>query len=632
MKKEVFTYLKTYSFDPTKIDRLIVSSFLRTLKIDSVTNTYIKEFFIRETDKDFKVLKEFLEIQEISSLEQLIELFEFVISPEDKVVNGAVYTPGYIREYIVKQSFVSSNCDLTEAIICDPACGCAGFLYTTAKFLKEQTNRTYKEIFSEQIYGLDIEKYSIKRSQLLLLLLAISEGEDEEYFVFNFHTGNALNFDWRNYITDFNGFDMVLGNPPYVCSRNMDQNSLDLMGKWVVTQSGHPDLYIPFFQFGFENLKPDGILGLITVNTFIKSVNGRSLREYFSSHQVDIKIINFGGEQVFRNRSTYTCICFIRNTVGNVQYKRTVSTSLDCLTDSMFIEFEYASLHDHDGWNLVDTIEQTEYINKIESIGKPLKELYTTRNGIATLKNHIYKFFPISEDTEYYTLKTKADKTYKVEKKICRDIVNPNKARTPEGIESNREKVIFPYVQKKEQTIILQEEVFIEEYPFAYQYLQDHKKALSTRDKGKREYEKWYAYGRRQSLDINAYKLFFPHLSERPSFTISKDKKLLFYSGIAVVSESLKELQVLKRILKSDVFFNYIKNITKDYSSGYISMSKNYIKNFGICNLSEDDKNKLLKSNNPEKLLRQFYQLELSYKAQKPKLANVAESNTIYGK
>ena len=122
--------------------------------------------------------------------------------------------------------------------------------------------------------------------------------------------------------------------------------------------------------------------------------------------------------------------------------------------------------------------------------------------------------------------------------------------------------------------------------------------------------KKWYAYGRRQSLDINAYKLFFPHLSERPTFTISEDRDLLFYSGIAIISQSLRELQVLKCILESDVFFDYIKNITKDYSSGYISMSKNYIKNFGICELTEMEKIELLESDEPETLIRKLYNLE----------------------
>jgi adenine-specific DNA-methyltransferase len=312
MKKEVFIYLRNYTFDPNKINRLIISAYLRGSEIASVKNNHLSKYIIKDIDVDFEILSEFVEIENISTFEQLIELFEFVISPEEKTVNGAVYTPEYIREYIVENSFESSDENIGMITICDPACGCAGFLLTAAKFIKRHTTRSYSDIYSSQLFGLDIEEYSIDRSKLLLSLLAISEGEDEAEFSFNLHVGNALSFKWEQYIKNFTGFDFVLGNPPYVCSRNMDQASLDLMVNWEVSKSGHPDLYIPFFQLGYEILKPDGILGYITVNTFIKSINGRALRDYFSKQKAEFKIINFGGEQVFKNRSTYTCLCFIQ--------------------------------------------------------------------------------------------------------------------------------------------------------------------------------------------------------------------------------------------------------------------------------------------------------------------------------
>ncbi|NQY68281.1 MAG: SAM-dependent DNA methyltransferase [Flavobacteriales bacterium] len=593
----------------------------------------MNKLIIQEGDDDHDKLLEFVKIQTVDSFEQLIELFEFVISPEEKIVNGAVYTPEYIREYIVRKSFESHAQEISDLQICDPACGCAGFLYTTAQILREETQSSYKEIFKNQLFGLDTEEYSVERSKLLLLLLAISEGEDLKVYDFNLYKGNALDFNWRTQDESFEGFDIVVGNPPYVCSRNMVKESLDLVKNWSVSQSGHPDLYIPFFQLGYEILKPKGILGYITVNTFIKSVNGRSLRNYFSSNRVDIKIINFGGEQIFKNRSTYTCICFLQNSIGSVRYKKALSADLNKLRDNQFIRFDYDSLADNDGWNLVESVDQTKYINKIESVGTPLKNRFVTRNGIATLANYIYKFFPVSEDENYYTLRTKEGKDYPIEKDICRDIANPNKLRSEKQLKENTEKIIFPYESMKNELIVLDENTFINKYPLTYKYLSDHKVVLRRRDKGNKKYEKWYAYGRRQSMDINAYKLFFPHISERPSFTISKDKALLFYSGIAIVSESLKELKVLKRIMESDVFFDYIKNMTKDYSSGYISMSKNYIKNFGICKLSKFEENELLESDNPELLIRNYYGLDstnMLYTNPQSVLSKVAESNIGY--
>lgn len=604
--RELFTYLKSYSTNTLAINRLVVSAFLYTRNIKSVKNEYINNLLIKENDSDLEALLKFQSIASIRSFEHLIELFEFVISPEDKVVNGAVYTPEFIREYIVEQCFENFNV-IQNLKICDPACGCAGFLYTASQKIKKRTNLSYKEIFRNNIFGLDIEEYSVNRSKLLLLLLAVIEGEDENEFTFNLASGNALSFEWNKIIPDFKGFDIIVGNPPYVCSRNMDQESLDLMKNWAVTKSGHPDLYIPFFQIGYENLKKDGLLGYITVNTFLKSVNGRALRQYFSENKVSLKIINFGGEQVFKDRNTYTCLCFIKKTTGSILYRRIPSSELNELNKKDFYEFSYNEVNNYDGWNLVDSLRKNDFIRKIESIGKPFKEKFTTRNGIATLKNNVYKFTPTFEDDNFYGLKTKSGIDYQIERGICRDIVNANKLKCNEDLINNLEKIIFPYFEQNNQIKIYSEADLLQRFPNAYKYLTDQRQVLAERDKGNRVYEEWFAYGRRQSMDIHAYKLFFPHICERPNFVICENKDLLFYNGIAVISNDLDELLVLKKILESDIFFQYIKSTTKDYSSGYISMSRNYIKNFGIIQLPEKEKKRLLTVKTPDKFLKTLY-------------------------
>jgi hypothetical protein len=85
---------------------------------------------------------------------------------------------------------------------------------------------------------------------------------------------------------------------------------------------------------------------------------------------------------------------------------------------------------------------------------------------------------------------------------------------------------------------------------------------------------------------------------------------LLFYNGIAIVSNKLEELLLIKRILESDIFFRYIRSTTKDYSSGYISMSRNYLKNFGVCQLNDYQKNQLLKGSDCNSLLFDIYGID----------------------
>lgn len=617
MNSEVYNYLANYSQDANKIDRLITSAFIHVNDISIVNNLLLKSLSINVYEDEWDNLQEFTAIWKKNKLlfdfEELIELFEFVVSPSDKIINGAIYTPVYIRNYIISESYKALKTPINKALFVDFSCGCGAFLFSLARLIKDKSGASYATIFPN-LYGLDITAYSIDRTKILLSLLAIKANEDEKIFAFNLHCGNALSFDFKKIsqsVSENDGFDVVVGNPPYVCSRNMDRASLELLDRWSVTKSGHPDLYIPFFQIGYENLNQDGFLGLITVNTFIKSINGRALRDYFSSNQVRLKILNFGGEQVFKDRNTYTCICFISRNEGLVSYKRLKSTELDQFRQADFYHFKYNELNNYDGWNLTDSLDKNLLIRKIESVGKPFKELYVTRNGIATLRNDIYKFTPVDDDRAYFYHISSEGREFAIEKAICRKIINANKVRTEQDLRAKIERIIFPYRQERGGTIILEEKRFMSEFPCAYRYLKAHKAELSTRDKGAREYEKWYAYGRRQSMDIHAYKLFFPHICERPTFVISKDKDLLFYNGIAVVSNDIAELQLLKILLESDLFFDYIKNTTKDYSSGYISMSKNYIKNFGVIQLKPKDRERLMSaSGNVNAIIREMYELD----------------------
>lgn len=615
MKKEYFKFLKNhFSQDPRTVDRLIVSSFIQENNLKVKKNILLKYYLITQNDFDeYRKLKDFTSYFKKHKLkfdfETLVEFFEFVISPSDKIVTGAVYTPKSIRETIVDEVFKINGTN-GSLKICDMACGCGGFLYTAAQKLKSITQKSYATIFNNNIYGLDIKDYSITRTKLLLTLLALFEGEDVAEFKFNLFEGNALNFDWKKIKGCSSGFDMIVGNPPYVCSRNIDEESKKLLSNWSVCSSGHPDLYIPFFQIGLEYLKQTGVLGYITMNTFFKSINGRALRKYFQESSLRFKIIDFGSAQVFQTKSTYTCICLIQKTKDDVvQYTKFNNYNISFKKKFSFKNSSYSSLDYHNGWNL----QNADLINKIESIGKRFGELYKTRNGIATLKNNIYVFDPISEDNKYFHLQN--GNIYKIEKAICKDIVNPNKFIKTSKIESLKRKIIFPYYYDGETAKLLTEDIFQNNFPLTYKYLQDKSELLAERDKGDGSYENWYAYGRNQSLEKLKNKLLFPHITPTiPNYVISTDENLLFYNGMAVICDDTKELILLKKLMSSRLFWFYITNTSKPYGSGYFSLSRNYIKNFGIYDFSKKDIDFVLKEKSAEKLNKFFeskYEIKL---------------------
>lgn len=601
MTNQVFKYLINNSTKPLDVDRLIVSSFLKKNNLIQIQNSFIQNYIISESnEEEYNRLNNFIEILEKEilefSIEDLIKLFEFVISPSDRIVNGAIYTPSYIREYIVNQSLNNRNINFQTIKVADISCGCSGFLYTVAKELRQRTGNTYAYIFQNQIFGLDIQEYSVTRSKLLLSLLALSEGEDIEQFHFNIHQGDTLIFNWSEVINDFQGFEIIVGNPPYVSARNLDVEAKENVKLWEVCSTGNPDLYIPFFQIGYENLAPNGILGYITMNTFFKSLNGRALRKYFEDNQTSIRIIDFGTHQIFKSKSTYTCICFLEKVEQNfIEYYKSESKELPN-NRNLYSRVNFQNLDAKKGWNL----NNNEIISRIEAVGNPFGKLYKTRHGIATLRNDLFIFKPVDEDDDFFYLQN--GNLYPIEKGICKDILNSNKLSRNIDFDSVREKVLFPYNDENKPKA-LEEEFLQDVFPEAYKYLKKKKEELAKRDKGKGKYEKWFAFGRTQSLEKVGNKLFFPKFSDQtPNYLLSNDIDLLFYNGQAVIGHSEEEMLLLKKIMESRLFWYYIKTTSKPYSSNYYSLNGNYINNFGICDFTNNEIDFILNENNKDVL------------------------------
>lgn len=591
MKKIFENIVKKHSEDNVLLDKIFTSVYLYSRGIYDVKNKFIKDQLL---EKDHELVLSVLpQIGSDLSTQSLIELFEIAIPKDEQQTNGAVYTPDVIKDYIVDTTLTKYVDNLSTILIADISCGCGAFLYSAAKKLKHKTEQPYKEIFS-QLYGLDISPNSLQRTKILLSLLAIVDQEDEQEFNFNLFEGNALNFDWHKIssVKNNKGFDIVVGNPPYVRAKHIDSASKKLLKNWKVASSGNPDLYLPFFEIGMNWLNPNGVLGYITVNSFFKSVNARGLRNYLSDNEFPLTIINFGHEQIFEKRLTYTCICFIdKQNDGNISY--TKASSKDLLSKKLsYSILNYDSLNHHRGW-LLNNTQVVSNINRIENAGPSLDQLYTIKNGIATLSNDVYIFKPINEDdSNYYFIKDK--KEYSVEKAICREIIKPNILKTENEIDKVKEKIIYPYTNGIAPLSLMKEGKLQDEFPLAYSYLLDYKSQLDERDKGKGNYSAWYAFGRTQALNDKGLKLLFPYMAKKPHFVFTDNSDMLIYCGYAIFSESEKELLVLKRILESDVFDYYMKNTSKPYSSGYYSYAKNYMKHFGVCELSEREKKHFL--------------------------------------
>lgn len=608
MNRKIFTYLKRSKLtDIRMVNRLFVSAFMRHHNLVSRVNTLLMDAYIQEDTDDYAQLCELIDKLNESdceyTLEDLTKLFEFVISPEDRKISGAIYTPEYIRQRIVDEVFAEYDREISAAHVADIACGCGGFLLTVAEYIHSCTGNSYFQIIRENLFGIDLQHYSIERTKLLLALLALMNGEDVD-LPYNLWIGNTLCFNFSL----MGKVDVVVGNPPYVCARNMSAETLEQVKKWRVCQSGNSDLYIPFFQIAIELVRDGGRIGYITMNSFLTSLNGRSLREYFHEYSYRIQIVDFRGEQIFRGCNTYTCLFFLQKAESNnVAY--CINENKILKPQFIYTDYLYAELDAISGWKLNDFIASKNH----ETIGTQLGKFCQSRHGIATLSNKTYVFKPVKE-TDNTLIFLRENEEIEIERDICRKIVNSNKLNSNVIFDSIVEYVIFPYHLSLNGSMeLIPENIMQIEFPLAYRYLCSQKEILLKRDKGHTDkYPAWYAYGRTQSLRMPRYKLFFPKIANKELHCeLVDDADLLLYNGMAFVSDEESKLVILKKVMESEVFWQYVYTNSKPYSSGYYSLNGVNIKLFGIPDFIPEELTELLlmeEKKEINKWLRQFYE------------------------
>ncbi|MBD5116262.1 MAG: SAM-dependent DNA methyltransferase [Ruminococcaceae bacterium] len=592
--KQLVNKLMKISNDVTSIEKALVYSFAGNITVDINNSKWLKRYL---SDVDYSVVDKVNIITDKKlSLNELIAIFEMLVPQSEKKEKGIVYTPEIITRYIVSNTL---NCDRIPTVL-DPSCGCGAFLVTAAKYMHERYGISYSEIISSYLYGVDLDSNAIDRIKSLLSLIVLMN-DDEEKCSFNLICADTLDKKTYDRLHKMcrDGFDCVVGNPPYVRNKNISPDTKNHLTNWVSSSVGNVDLYIPFFEIGIKLLSDNGKLGYISPNSYLQGVNGRNLRKYFASEQCHVEIIDFRDSQVFKHVTSYTCITLINKGISTdiIKYFRLNETNT--LEQHTFSEYRYADFPDGKPWRMRES-SIDEVIHILESSGTPLSN-WKIRNGLATLKNDIYFFSPTKADNKYYYREYNG-KSYKIEKNVCIKVAKPNIIKSEEELEQKMEIAIFPYTHTDSTYQLIGEGIFQSSFPEAYKFLTEYKFILLNRDKGHGNYPAWYAYGRTQGMNNFGKKLLIPYISGSPVAVLSLDPDVLFYCGYALLSEDIEELKILKIFLESEAFWYYIFHTSKPYSKGYMAFAKNYIVNFTIPELSEKEKAYLLASHTREEI------------------------------
>lgn len=196
-------------------------------------------------------------------------------------------------------------------------------------------------------------------------------------------TNGKKDFDFEAYFSeivhDEKGFDIVIGNPPYI----QLQKAFDNKNKYAdfykdqnfETFDRMGDIYCLFYEKGLQLLKPNGILAYITSNKWMRAGYGEKLRIYFTKYNP--KILIDLGPNVFENATVDTNILLIQKSANQNQLKAVTITekNKEDIDFSMVLRNNGVELKNlsKDAWFIGNDSEQ-QLKEKIERIGKPLKD------------------------------------------------------------------------------------------------------------------------------------------------------------------------------------------------------------------------------------------------------------------
>ena len=567
--------------------------------INYIISDYIKKHKIKTKNKLILNCIKQNKIQDISGVDvkklktdfiSIQKMFEYFIDGTKRARHGVVYTPDVIVDYIVNET-VKKN----TYTICDPSCGTGVFLIGAVKRLCKLTGRPVSEIIENNIYGADILVDHIEYCKILLTLYMLSTGEDKKLLSFNLRVCNSLTLDWKKHHP--HGFDVVIGNPPYVRIQDISEDEKEeLRTRWI-TCNGSYNLYFSFFELGMAILNEKGVLGYITATSFFTSFAGKTLRKWLQDNKYVEKILDFTHLILF-NATSYTCVIFMNKKKKTKIVYNYINKyeDLDNIGKIKFSDNFYKDIK-HDKWRLLRTDER-EIIQKIENTGRPLGTIADIRSGIATLKDRVY-FVPYS--SEKLIKKSYNDRTYLIENSITRNIIKiPDVKGSKEATPTH--KIIFPYRRTNKRYELIPEDVMRQKYPKCYEYLCCVKNVLASRDKGKKQYEAWYSYGRNQGFEIYGDKLLTPTFSNEPRFIMdNRGEDSLFCNGYAITNSDVP-LQIIQKILNSEIMKYYITKTSVFIEGGYGCFQKNFIERFGIPDFTDSEIDSIYKTDQKDEL------------------------------
>jgi adenine-specific DNA-methyltransferase len=392
----------------------------------------------------------------------------------------------------------------------------------------------------------------------------------------------------------FTGFDIVIGNPPYVRQEQIKELKPSLK-KHYECYSGTADLYVYFYERGIQLLKTGGVFSFITSNKWFRSGYGEKLREWLRKNTQVRRLVDFGDAEIF-DAIAYPCIVILSKGAPSE------STEFRAMTWRADWKPEDAGRHLTGDTFIMPQRDLAPDAWRLEG-GLRLRLLDRIRAGGVALGKYVNGRF-------YYGIKTGLNEAFVVSREKRDELIAEHSSSAQvikpflRGRDVKRWRVEFEeqyllfipwhFPLHKDGAIVgpsaKAEREFAKRFPAVYDHLSSFKPQLAARNSAETgiRYE-WYAlqrWGAEYSHEFEHHKIIYPDIFEHQSF--AWDEK--GYYGANTCYFIPTNDKWLIAVLNSKVVEWFYSQISNKVRGGYMRAFSDYMGTVPIPPASDSQK------------------------------------------
>lgn len=396
------------------------------------------------------------------------------------------------------------------------------------------------------------------------------------------------------------GFDLVLGNPPYIRIQTLKKTDPELADyfkkRFHSASKGNYDLYVCFVERGMELLHSRGQLAYILPHKFFNAQYGQPLRELLSDGKHLRHVVHFGDQQIFPGATNYVCLLFLAKQ-GSDKFRFVKADDLK-VWQRIFKGAE--------GIFNADTIGEAEWnfavgtgagvFDRLKNFKRKLSTVAEIFVGLQTDGDEVYILELESESGDVAVCRSKfTGKAHKFErahlKRLLKGSVNVRRWH----LDQVTKRLIFPYQTVRGKSVLIDADEYESKWPLTWKYLEACQKRLQ---RGARESlgDNWYGYVyKKNHTKFDQIKLVVPSIASEACFAIDQVGDCFFVGsggggggGYGITLKAgigLHQLSLLA-ILNSKVSSYYLHKTSSTFRGGYIALNRQFIEQLPIPDLN----------------------------------------------